>query len=117
MWARRAQSSANNGDGQQEDVKIVIQKYGGDWIEFKDFAGIPLIVFKTKSSVTGSKVYKGSPVKEASEEAVGFGRGKMFLMVRIFSLKYSEKTVGSSSESKGEGRGEEKCLPSMDLKF
>ena len=30
MWARRAQSSANNGDGQQEDVKIVIQKYGGD---------------------------------------------------------------------------------------
>ena len=37
MWARRAQSSANNGDGQQEDVKIVIQKYGGDGIEFTRF--------------------------------------------------------------------------------
>ena len=80
----------------------------------QDFAGLLLIIFKTKSSVTGSKVCKGSPVKE---ETVGFGGGKLFLMVRIFSVKYSEKTVGKSSESKAEGTGEEKFLPSMELKF
>ena len=82
-----------------------------------DFAGVLLIIFKTKSSVTGSKVCKGSPVKEASEEAVGFGEGKLFLMVRIFFVKYSEKTIGRSLESKAEGRGEEKLLSSMELKF
>ena len=83
----------------------------------QDFAGVLLIIFETMTSVTGSKVCKGSPVKEASEEAVGFGGRKLFLMVRIFSVKYSEKTVGRSSESKAEGRGEEKFLPSMKLKF
>ena len=83
----------------------------------QDFAGVLLIIFKTKSSVAGSKVCKGSPVKEASEETVGFGGGKLFLMVRIFSVKFSEKTVGRSSESKAEGSGEEKFLPSMELKF
>ena len=74
--------------------------------------------------MTGSKVCKGSPVKEVSEEAVGFGGGKLFLMVRVFSvnfffliLKKKKKTVGRSSESKAEGRGEEKFLPSMELKF
>ena len=81
------------------------------------FAGVLLIIFKTKSFVTGSKVYKGSLVEEASEETVGFGGEKLFLMVRIFSVKYSEKTIGRSSESKAEGRGEEKFLPSMELKF
>ena len=44
-----------------------------------DFAGVLLIIFKTKSSVTGSKVCKGYPVKEASEETVGFGGGELFL--------------------------------------
>ena len=34
----------------------------------------------------------------------------MFLMVRIFSIKYSEKTVRRSSESKAEGSGEEKVF-------
>ena len=63
----------------------------------QDFAGVLLIIFKAKSSVTVSNVCKGSPVKEASEETVGFGGGKLFLMVRIFSVKYSEKTVGRSS--------------------
>ena len=57
----------------------------------QDFAGVLLIIFKTKSSVTGSKVYKGYPVKEVSEEAVGLGGRKLFLMVRIFSVKCSEK--------------------------
>ena len=57
----------------------------------QDFACVLLTIFKTKSSVTGSKV---SPVKQASEDTVGFGGGKLFLMVRIFSVKYSEKTVG-----------------------
>ena len=73
----------------------------------QEFAGVPLIIFERKSSVTGSKVCKGSTMKEASEEAVGFGGGKLFLMVRIFSVKYSEKTVGRSSESKAEGKS---CL-------
>ena len=56
-------------------------------------------------------------MKEASEQAVWFGGEKLFLMVRVFSVKYSEKTVGRSSESKAEGRGEETFLPSMELKF
>ena len=85
----------------------------------QNFARVLLIIFKTKSLVVESKVRKGSPVKEASEQAVGFGGGKLFLMMRIFSVKYSEKTVGRASESKAEGRGEEKgfFLPSMELKF
>ena len=83
----------------------------------QDFAGVLLIIFETKSSVTGSKVCKGSPVKEASEETAGFGGGKLFLMVRIFSVKYSEKTVGRSSESETEGRGEEKFLLSCDIRL
>ena len=57
-------------------------------------------------------------MKEASEETAGLGGGKLFLMVRIFSVeKYSEKTVGRPSESNAEGRGEEKFLSSMELKF
>ena len=83
----------------------------------QDFAGVLLIILKTKSSVTGSQVCKGSPVKEASEVTAGFGGGKLFLMVRIFSVKHYEKIVGRSSESKAEGRGEEKFLLSMELKF
>ena len=83
----------------------------------QDFAGVLLIIFKTKSLVTGSKVCKGSPVKEVSEKAFEFGGGKLILMVWIISIKYSENTVGRSSESKAEGRGEEKFLLSMELKF
>ena len=86
---------------------IVIQKCGRDGIKFTRFRRCTL----------GSKVCKGSPVQEAPEETVGFGGGKLFLMVRIFSVKSSEKTVGRSSESKAEGSGEEKFLPSMELKF
>ena len=63
-------------DGWQEDVKIVIQKCGGDGIMFTRFCRCTLNYFQDK--VIG----KGSPVKEASEETVGFG-GKLFLMVRI----------------------------------
>ena len=36
-----------------------------------------LIIFKTNSSVTGSKVSKGFPVKEVSGQAVGFGGEKL----------------------------------------
>ena len=43
-----------------------------------------LIIFKTNSSVTGSKVSKRFPAKEVSRQAVGFGGGKLFLMVRNF---------------------------------
>ena len=45
-----------------------------------------LIIFKTNSSVTGSKVSKGFPAKEVSGQAVGFGGGKLFLMVRNFRV-------------------------------
>ena len=46
-------------DSQQEDVKVFIKKR-------------VLIIFKTNSSVAGSKVSKGFPVKEVSWQACGF---------------------------------------------
>ena len=52
----------------------------------QDLADALLIIFKTNSSVTDSKVSKGFPVKDVSGQAVGFGGGKLFLMVQIFSL-------------------------------
>ena len=58
-------------------------------------------------------------MKEASEETAGFGGGKKKNSdgADLLRKKYSEKTVGRPSESKDEGRGEEKFLPSMELKF
>ena len=53
----------------------------------QDLAGALLNIFKTNSSVTGSKVSKGFPTEELSGQAVGFGGGKLFLMVRISSVK------------------------------
>ena len=53
----------------------------------QDSAGALLIIFKTNSSETGSKVSKGFPAKKVSGQAVGFGGGKLSLMVQIFSMK------------------------------
>ena len=53
----------------------------------QDLADALLIIFKTNSSVTDLKVSKGFPAKELSGQAVGFGGGKLFLMVQIFSVK------------------------------
>ena len=53
----------------------------------QDLADALLIICKTNSSVTGSNVIKGFPAKEVSGPAVGFGGGKLFLVVRIFSMK------------------------------
>ena len=53
----------------------------------QDLADALLIIFKTNSSVRDSKVSKGLPAKEASGQAVGFGGGKLFLMMQIFSVK------------------------------
>ena len=53
----------------------------------QDLADALLIIFKTNSSVTGSKVSKEFPAKEVSGQADGFGGGKLFLMERIFSVK------------------------------
>ena len=50
----------------------------------QDLAGALLIIFKTNSSMTGSKLSKQFPTKELLEQAAGFGREKKFLMVRIF---------------------------------
>ena len=63
----------------------------------QDFAGVLLIIFKTKSSVTGSKVCKGSPVKE---ETVGFGGEKLFLMVRIFLESIQKRQSGDHQSQK-----------------
>ena len=52
----------------------------------QDLADALLIIVKKNSSVTGSKVSKGFPAKEVSGQAVGFGVGKLFLMVQIFSV-------------------------------
>ena len=82
-----------------------------------DLADALVIIFKTNSSVTDSKVSKGFPVKEVSGQAVGFGGGKLFLMVWIFSVKLSEKTFGRLSESNVKGRGEDLLLLRMVLKF
>ena len=61
------------GDGQQEEFKIVIQKCGGDGIKFTRFRRCTLNYFQDKVISDRVKVCRGSPVKEASEEAVGFG--------------------------------------------
>ena len=53
----------------------------------QDLADALFIIFKTNSSVTDSIVSKGFPAKEISGQAVGFGGRKLFLMVRIFSVK------------------------------
>ena len=53
----------------------------------QDLADALLIIFKTHSLMTDSKVSKGFPSKEVSGQAVGFGGGKLLLMVRIFSVK------------------------------
>ena len=75
-------------DGRQEDVKIFIKKsVVGMGSGSQDLADALLIILKTNSSVTGSKDSKGFLAKEVSGQAVGFGGGKLFLMVRIFSVK------------------------------
>ena len=50
-------------------------------------AGALLIIFKTNSSMIGSKVSKGFPAKAVLGQADGFGGGKLFLRVCIFSVK------------------------------
>ena len=49
-------------DGRQEDVKVFrnMVRMGAS---SQDLAGALLIIFKTNSSVTGSKVSKGFPAK------------------------------------------------------
>ena len=42
---------------------VFIKKRDGNGIEFRDLAGALLIIFKTNSSVVGSKVSKGFPAK------------------------------------------------------
>ena len=44
----------------------------------QDLADALLIILKTNSSVTGSKVSKGFAAKEVSGQAVGFGGGNFF---------------------------------------
>ena len=53
----------------------------------QDLVDALLIIFKTNSSVTDSKVSTGFPAKEVSGQAAGFGGEKLSLMVGIFSVK------------------------------
>ena len=48
---------------------------------------------------------------------VGLSGGKLFLIVMILLVKYSEKACGMSSESKEDGRGVEFFLPRMALRL
>ena len=52
----------------------------------QDLAGALLICYSSVT-LTGPKVSKGFPAKDVLGHAVGFGGGKLFLMVRIFSVK------------------------------
>ena len=52
-----------------------------------------------------------------SMATVGLSGGKLFLIVMILLVKYSEKACGMSSESKEDGRGVEFFLPRMALKL
>ena len=73
-------------DGRQEDVKVFIKKRVGMGSSSQDLADALLIIFKTNSSVTDSKVSKGFPARgiRASSWVLG---GKLFLMVQIFSVR------------------------------
>ena len=53
-----------------------------------DMPSVLLTIFKTKSSVTGSKISKGLTVKDILEQAAGFGGGCLFLMAQIIPVKY-----------------------------
>ena len=59
----------------------------------QDLADALLIIFKTNSSVTDSKVSNGFPTKEVSGQADGFGGGKLFLMLRIFFSEVIRKDI------------------------
>ena len=83
-----------------------MKKRGGMGSSSQDLADALLIIFKTNSSVTDSKVSKGFPANEVSGQAVGFGGRKKILMVQTF---------GRLSESNVEGRGEDLLLPRMVL--
>ena len=48
---------------------------------------------------------------------VGFIGGKLFLIVMILLVKYSEKACGMSPESREDGRGVNFFLPIMALKL
>ena len=52
-----------------------------------------------------------------STATVGLSGGKLFLIVMIQLVKYSEKACGVSSESKEDERGVEFFLPRMALKL
>ena len=53
------------GDGRQEDVKVFIMMVGMG-SSLQDLAGALLVIFKTNSSETGSKVSKGFPTKDST---------------------------------------------------
>ena len=48
---------------------------------------------------------------------VGLSGGKLFLIMMISLVKYSERACGMSSESKEDGVGAEFFLPRMALKL
>ena len=65
-------------DGRQENVKVFTKKRGGNEIAITSFSGALLIIFKTNSSATGSKVSEGFSAKEISVQGAGLEEEKKF---------------------------------------
>ena len=89
-------------DGRQEDIEVFIKKRGGNGIEFTRLGGCALIIFKTNSSVTGSKVSQGFPAKELSGQAAGFGEGNCFWWCGFFQWSNRERHSGGRQTLKEE---------------
>ena len=75
-------------------------------------------ISETICSVTGVNVCNNFPEYVVlSMATVGLSGGKLFLIVMILLVKYSEKGGGMLSESKEDGKGVEFFLPRMALKL
>ena len=75
-------------------------------------------ISETNCSVTGVNVCGNFLEKVVlSMATVGVSGGKLFLIVMILLVKYSEKGGGMLSESKEDGKGVEFFLPRMALKL
>ena len=72
------------------------------------------MVYFTKSSLTGSKLRRGRPWKQGSEQLGGSDawQSRLFLLVCTFLWKNSRKRWGSSMRGKTVGRGDVFLLPS-----
>ena len=71
----------------QDHVKLFIKKHGGNAIKFTIPGRWTVWLFLRQIHQWQVQVSKGFPAREVSGQAAGFGGGKLFPMVRIFSVK------------------------------